>query len=164
MSRSLPKSAEDSRITAWLNRVWHKHLWAVVHRTTCSEDLVVLQFFCKSTKGMTGDSSRMMIDLKFNNSWPIKRVREGTMFLVLSPASCDDCLYLWGMLGFWIGLDILVVHRATGYECSGGPTYFLVVSDHCQLWTLLNVGPTLAKVTGKWEYNQYLHDRRVCVD
>ena len=26
------------------------------------------------------------------------------------------------------------------------------------------VGPTLAKVTGKWEYNQYRHDRRVCVD
>ena len=28
----------------------------------------------------------------------------------------------------------------------------------------LNVGPTLAKVTGKWEYNQYRHDRRECVD
>ena len=44
---------------------------------------------------------------------PVKRVREGTVFLVLSPASCDDCLYLWGMLRFWLGLDILVVHRTT---------------------------------------------------
>ena len=29
----------------------------------------------------------------------------------------------------------------------------------CVVW--LNVGPTLAKVTGEWQYNQY---RRVCVD
>ena len=32
----------------------------------------------------------------------------------------------------------------------------------CLVW--LNVGPTMAKVTGKWEYNQYRHDRHVCVD
>ena len=160
-------------------RVWHKLLWAVVHRTTSSEDLVVLQFFwwswqkltlphlgilnqiffwksamCyhivnfvkpqKASRRMAGDSSRMMIDLNVNNSWPqvicsIKRVREGAVFLVLSPASCNDCFYLWGMLPFWLGLDILVVHRTTGYECSGGPTWFLVVSDHrttvsCERW------------------------------
>ena len=52
----------------------------------------------------------------------VKRVREGTVFLVLSSASGDNCLYVWGMLRFGLGLDILVVHRTTGYECSGGPT------------------------------------------
>ena len=31
---------------------------------------------------------------------PVKRVREGTVFLVLSPASCDNCLYLWDILRF----------------------------------------------------------------
>ena len=36
------------------------------------------------------------------------------VFMVLSSASCDDCLYLWVMLRFWLGLDILEVHRTTG--------------------------------------------------
>ena len=71
----------------------------MVHRTTSWEDLVVRQFFsvvltttnvltlgnleicsrlrcvstslfCKTTEGMTEDSSRMMTDLNVNNSWP----------------------------------------------------------------------------------------------
>ena len=50
--------------------------------------------------------------------------------LFISLASCDACLYLWGMVRLWLELDIMVVHRTTGYECSGGPTLFLVVSDH----------------------------------
>ena len=32
----------------------------------------------------------------------------------------------------------------------------------CVVW--LNAGTTLAKVTGKWQYNQYRHDRRVCLN
>ena len=75
----------------------------------------------------------------------LKRVREGrpTMFLVLSPSNDDDCLYFLGRLRFWLGLDILVVHTTTGYECSEGPTSFLVVSDHrttvsCERWRVVH--------------------------
>ena len=31
-----------------------------------------------------------------------KKMRKDTVFLALSPASCDDCLYLRGMLRFWL--------------------------------------------------------------
>ena len=53
-----------------------------------------------------------------------------TMFLVLSAATADECLDFWGMLRFCSELKILVVHRTTGFEHSGGLIWFLRVSDH----------------------------------
>ena len=38
----------------------------------------------------------------------------GTVFLVLSPVSGDDCLFFEG--------HVAILIRTTGYECSGGPT------------------------------------------
>ena len=60
----------------------------------------------------------------------VKRGESGTVFLVLSAASGDDCLDFLAMLRFCLEPKILVVHRTTGFECSGGPTWFLGVSDH----------------------------------
>ena len=44
------------------------------------------------------------------------------MFLVLSAASGDDCFEFLAMLRFCLESKISVVHRTTGFECSGGPT------------------------------------------
>ena len=52
----------------------------------------------------------------------VKKGESGTVFLVLSAASGDDCFDFLAMLRFCLELKILVVHRTTGFECSGGPT------------------------------------------
>ena len=72
-----------------------------------------------------------MVDLDRNNSCPARlqtcvmfheKGESGTVFLVLVATSGDDCLDFWGMLRFCVDLKILVVHRTTGFQCSGGLT------------------------------------------